>query len=70
MNNISSDIIKLFEILKFNDNLRFSVGASNILDEDPVYTSSAGTAPGNGNTFPGYFDALGTYIFVNATFEL
>ena len=55
---------------QFNDNLRFSVGASNILDEDPVYTSSAGTAPGNGNTFPGYFDALGTYIFVNATFEL
>ena len=41
-----------------------------IFDEDPIYTSSAGTAPGNGNTFPGYFDALGTYIFLNATFEL
>ena len=44
---------------QYSDNLRFSVGASNIFDEDPVYTSSAGTAPGNGNTFPGYFDALG-----------
>ena len=55
---------------QFSDNLRFSVGASNILDEDPVYTSAAGTAPGNGNTFPGYFDALGTYIFINATFEM
>ena len=55
---------------QFNDSLRFSIGASNIFDEDPVYTSSAGTAPGNGNTFPGYFDALGTYIFLNATFEL
>ena len=55
---------------QYSDNLRFSVGASNIFDEDPVYTSSAGTAPGNGNTFPGYFDALGTYVFLNATFEL
>jgi outer membrane receptor protein involved in Fe transport len=55
---------------QFSDSLRFSVGASNILDEDPVYTSAAGTAPGNGNTFPGYFDALGTYIFINATFEM
>ena len=55
---------------QYSDNLRFSVGASNIFDEDPVYTSSAGTAPGNGNTFPGYFDALGTYIFLNASFEL
>ena len=52
---------------QLNENLRFSVGASNILDEDPVYTSSAGTAPGNGNTFPGYFDALGTYIFLNVS---
>lgn len=55
---------------QFSDNLRFSVGASNIFDEDPVYSSNAGNAPGNGNTFPGYFDALGTYIFLNATFQL
>tara|TARA_B100001248_G_scaffold61030_1_gene42026 strand:+ start:2307 stop:2501 length:195 start_codon:yes stop_codon:yes gene_type:complete len=55
---------------QYNNNLRFSVGASNIFDEDPVYTSSAGTAPGNGKTFSGYFDALGKYVFLNATFEL
>lgn len=55
---------------QYSDHLRFSLGASNIFDEDPVYTSGAGTAPGNGNTFPGYFDALGTYIFLNAKFEL
>ena len=55
---------------QYNNNLRFSVGASNIFDEDPVYTSSAGTAPGYWDTFPVYFDALGTYVFLNATFEL
>ena len=52
-----------------NENISFSMGASNIFDEDPVYTSSAGTAPGNGNTFPGYFDALGTYVFLNISVQ-
>lgn len=52
-----------------NENISFSLGASNIFDEDPVYTSSAGTAPGNGNTFPGYFDALGTYVFLNISVQ-
>jgi len=52
-----------------NENISFSVGASNLFDEDPVYTSSAGTAPGNGNTFPGYFDALGTYIFLSLSIQ-
>ena len=54
---------------QFSDSMSFTAGASNILDEDPVYTSSAGTAPGNGNTFPGYFDALGTYVFVNISYS-
>jgi outer membrane receptor protein involved in Fe transport len=54
---------------QYNDNLGFTVGASNIFDEDPIYTSSAGTAPGNGNTFPGYFDALGTYVFLSASLQ-
>ncbi|MCY4129558.1 MAG: TonB-dependent receptor [Gammaproteobacteria bacterium] len=42
-----------------------SVGISNLLDKDPQVSSDAGTAPGNGNTFPAYFDALGRYMFVN-----
>ena len=53
----------------WNDNITFTIGASNLFDEDPVYTSSAGTAPGNGNTFPGYFDALGTYVFLNLSVQ-
>ena len=40
-------------------------GISNLLDTDPQVRSDAGTAPGNGNTFPAFFDALGRYVFVN-----
>ena len=43
-----------------------TVGIGNLLDTDPQVSSDAGTAPGNGNTFPAYFDALGRYVFVNA----
>ena len=49
------------------DNLWCTFGINNLLDEEPGYTSDAGTAPGNGNTFPGYFDAFGQYIFLNMT---
>ncbi len=40
-------------------------GIANLLDTDPQVSSDAGTAPGNGNTFPAFFDALGRYTFVN-----
>ena len=51
------------------DNLMVTFGINNLFDEDPGYTSDAGTAPGNGNTFPGYFDAFGQYIFLNLTLQ-
>ena len=40
-------------------------GISNLFDKDPQVSSDAGTAPGNGNTFPAFFDALGRYMHVN-----
>jgi iron complex outermembrane receptor protein len=46
-------------IYSVNDNMSVTLGVSNLLDKEPGYTSDAGTAPGNGNTFPGYFDAFG-----------
>ncbi len=42
-----------------------TLGVSNLLDTDPPVSSDAGTAPGNGNTFPAFFDALGRYVFIN-----
>ncbi len=47
------------------ENYSATVGFSNLFDNNPPVTSDAGTAPGNGNTFPAYFDALGRYIFFN-----
>ena len=47
------------------DYLLATAGISNLFDTDPQVSSDAGTAPGNGNTFPAYFDALGRYMFVN-----
>jgi iron complex outermembrane recepter protein len=49
------------------ENMVVTFGINNLFDEEPGYTSDAGTAPDNGNTFPGYFDAFGQYIFINFT---
>ena len=48
-----------------SENYTATVGVSNLLDTDPQVSSDAGTEPGNGNTFPAFFDALGRYVFVN-----
>ncbi len=48
-----------------SENYSATLGVSNLLDTDPQVSSDAGTAPGNGNTFPAFFDALGRYVFVN-----
>ena len=52
------------------DNLTVSFGMSNVFDKEPEYTSNAGTAPGNGNTFPAYFDALGRYMFLSLNYAV
>lgn len=51
------------------DYLTFRAGVNNVLDEDPPLSSVVGTAPGNGNTYPQVYDALGRYVFLNATLE-
>ena len=50
------------------DELEVRAGVSNILDVDPpVAGNGAGPSiSGNGNTFPGMYDALGRYWFVAA----
>ena len=51
------------------DYMSFRLGVNNVLDEDPPLSSVVGTAPGNGNTYPQVYDALGRYIFMGATFD-
>ncbi len=50
------------------DSVTFRFGINNLLDNDPPISTSVGTAPGNGNTFPGTYDALGRYVFAGVTF--
>jgi len=51
------------------DYMSLRLGVNNVLDEDPPLSSVVGTAPGNGNTYPQVYDALGRYIFMGATFD-
>lgn len=51
------------------DGLTLRAGVNNVLDQDPPVTSNAGTAPGNGNTYPQVYDSLGRYVFLNATVD-
>lgn len=46
------------------DNTRFRVGINNVFDKDPPVSYSGG---GNGNTYPGVYDAMGRYIFFGVT---
>ena len=39
-------------------------GVNNLLDEDPPLYGHGSETFGNGNTFPGYYDALGQYWFL------
>jgi outer membrane receptor protein involved in Fe transport len=51
------------------ENTAIRAGVNNVTDEDPPLSSVVGTAPGNGNTYPQVYDALGRYIFVGATVD-
>ena len=46
------------------DNTRFRVGINNVFDKDPPISYSQN---GNGNTYPGVYDAMGRYIFFGLT---
>ncbi|HEY1605398.1 MAG TPA: TonB-dependent receptor [Allosphingosinicella sp.] len=63
---------------KIGDHYQFRLGVNNILDKEPPIFGSNGSAPGinacpgiycNGNTFPGFYDALGRYIFAGVTLD-
>ena len=71
-NKINFDAVTYIDVTaKYaaTENLMVTFGINNLFDEEPGYTSDAGTAPGNGNTFPGYFDAFGQYVFLNVTMQ-
>lgn len=46
------------------ENLTMRAGVNNLLGRDPELSTEAGTAPGNGDTFPQFYDPAGRFIFV------
>ena len=70
--NIDIDDYNYFDIAAVWDimeNASVRVGVNNVLDDDPpIVGDGAGPSNnGNGNTFPGMYDALGRYMYVGAT---
>lgn len=54
--------------LPIKDTATFRIGVNNIFDKNPPLISQANLGGfGNGNTFPGTYDQLGRYVFVNLT---
>lgn len=55
--------------LRAFENLTFSVGVNNVFDRDPPLVGSAivSATSGNGNTYPGVYDALGRNIYVSVS---
>jgi iron complex outermembrane receptor protein len=54
---------------RIKDGFTVRGGVNNVFDKDPPITSGAATpaGAGNGNTFPGVYDALGRTFFVGLT---
>ncbi|WP_250459624.1 TonB-dependent receptor domain-containing protein [Microbulbifer litoralis] len=53
-----------------SDSVTIRSGINNILDKEPPLTADAGAGIyGNGNTFPGIYDALGRYAFLGASLD-
>jgi iron complex outermembrane recepter protein len=55
--------------VKLADKLTLRLGCNNILDKAPpiIGSSNLPLPVGNGNTFPGVYDALGRFLFAEVT---
>jgi iron complex outermembrane recepter protein len=49
------------------ENVSMRLGINNVLDKEPPLIPNSPTGSGNGNTFPGFYDALGRYVFAGVT---
>ncbi len=52
------------------ENVTLRAGVQNVFGRDPEFTTAAGTAPGNGDTFPGTYDPAGRYIFFGVNISM
>jgi iron complex outermembrane receptor protein len=74
-NDITLDAVNYFDVSAMwqaTESISLRAGINNILDEEPpVAGGNAGPSQnGNGNVFPGTYDALGRYWFTRASLSL
>ncbi|WP_088331788.1 TonB-dependent receptor [Lacimicrobium sp. SS2-24] len=50
-----------------HENVSLRLGVNNVLDKEPPLMPNAPAGSGNGNTFPGAYDALGRYVFAGVS---
>lgn len=67
----SMDYFDITGQYEFNENATVRLGINNVSDEAPPIAGNAAgpSINGNGNVFPGMYDALGRYMFLGATFK-
>ena len=52
------------------DGIVFRAGVNNVFDKDPpIIAQGLLTSFGNGNTYPGLYDAVGRTVFIGLTAE-
>ena len=55
---------------KVQDGIVFRAGVNNVFDKDPpIIAQGLLTSFGNGNTYPGLYDAVGRTVFIGLTAE-
>jgi iron complex outermembrane recepter protein len=67
------DYLDIAGIWSVNKTLTLRAGVNNVFDRDPPIVTNIFSDPaifGNGNTFPGMYDALGRTIFIALTVKL
>lgn len=52
------------------EHLMLRAGVNNVFDKEPPLTGDSGAGFGNGNTFPGVYDAKGRYWFMGLSIRL
>jgi len=66
------DYLDVAALWNINKTFTLRAGINNLLDQDPPIVGSGTADPsilGNGNTFPGTYDALGRLVFLNLTMK-
>jgi outer membrane receptor protein involved in Fe transport len=63
----SQSYFDLSAVFRFMENHDLVLGVNNVFDKEPVMVG--GTLTTNANTYAGYYDTLGRYLFAQATFR-